>query len=206
MNILTPKKGSIVTISAFMSKGDMIGLKQAFIDGLNQGLTINEIKEILVQLYAYVGFPRSLNGLSAFKALLEERQKEGITDTVGSTSAPLPTNLSALELGTKIQTKVVGKPVTGGIMDFSPTIDQFLKAHLFGDIFGRDILSYEDREIATLAALSTLQGADSQIKSHVRIAQNVGVSPTQLDGIGNILKSKIGENEFERFNRAVKVQ
>ena len=44
MNILTPKKGSIVTISAFMSKGDMIGLKQALIDGLNQGLTINEIK------------------------------------------------------------------------------------------------------------------------------------------------------------------
>ena len=206
MNTLTPKQGSIVTISASMSKGDMIGLKQALIDGLNQGLTINEIKEILVQLYAYVGFPRSLNGLSVFKDLLEERQREGITDTVGSTSAPLPTNISALELGTKIQTKVVGKPVTGGIMDFSPVIDQFLKAHLFGDIFGRDILSYEDREIATLAALSTLQGADSQIKSHVQIAQNVGVSPTQLDGIANILKSKIGEIEFERFNRAVKGQ
>lgn len=206
MNTLTPKQGSIVTISASMSKGDMIGLKQALIDGLNQGLTINEIKEILVQLYAYVGFPRSLNGLSVFKDLLEERQKEGITDTVGSASAPLPTNISALELGTKIQTKVVGKPVTGGIMDFSPVIDHFLKAHLFGDIFGRDILSYEDREIATLAALSTLAGADSQIKSHIQIAQNVGVSFTKLDAIANILKSKIGEMEFERFNRAVKGQ
>ena len=206
MNTLTPKQGSIVTISASMSKGDMIGLKQALIDGLNQGLTINEIKEILVQLYAYVGFPRSLNGLSVFKDLLEERQREGITDTVGSTSAPLPTNISALELGTKIQTKVVGKSVTGGIMDFSPVIDQFLKAHLFGNIFGRDILSYEDREIATLAALSTLAGADSQIKSHIQIAQNVGVSHTQLNGIANILKSKIGEMEFERFNRAVKGQ
>lgn len=99
-----------MTISASMSKDDMIGLKQALINGLNQGLTINEIKEILVQLYAYVGFPRSLNGLSAFKDLLEERQREGLTDTVGSTSTPLPTNISALALGTKIQTKVVGKP------------------------------------------------------------------------------------------------
>ncbi|WP_294833435.1 carboxymuconolactone decarboxylase family protein [uncultured Gilliamella sp.] len=91
-------------------------------------------------------------------------------------------------------------------MDFSPVIDHFLKAHLFGDIFGRDILSYEDREIATLAALSTLAGADSQIKSHIQIAQNVGVSFTKLDAIANILKSKIGEMEFERFNRAIKGQ
>lgn len=203
MNTLTPKQGSIITISALMSKGDMKGLKLALIDGLNQGLTVNEIKEILVQLYAYVGFPRSLNGLSAFKDLLEQRQKEGITDAVGSDSAPLPTHKTSLELGTEIQTKVVGKPVSGGVMDFSPVIDHFLKAHLFGDIFGRNILSYESREIATLAALSTLEGADSQIKSHVQIAKNVGVSPTELDSIANILKLKIGEIEYERLNRAI---
>ncbi|WP_081298940.1 carboxymuconolactone decarboxylase family protein [Gilliamella sp. wkB308] len=206
MNTLTPKQGSIVTISAFMSKGDLKGLKHALINGLNQGLTVNEIKEILVQLYAYVGFPRSLNGLSSFKDILEERQKEGINDSVGSEFAPLPTNKSSLELGTEIQTKVVGKPVSGGVMDFSPVIDQFLKAHLFGDIFGRNILSYKDREIATLSALSTLEGADSQIKSHVQIAQNVGVSSTELASIANLLKSKIGEIEYERLNRAIKEQ
>ncbi|OCG01733.1 hypothetical protein A9G10_03165 [Gilliamella sp. wkB308] len=189
-----------------MSKGDLKGLKHALINGLNQGLTVNEIKEILVQLYAYVGFPRSLNGLSSFKDILEERQKEGINDSVGSEFAPLPTNKSSLELGTEIQTKVVGKPVSGGVMDFSPVIDQFLKAHLFGDIFGRNILSYKDREIATLSALSTLEGADSQIKSHVQIAQNVGVSSTELASIANLLKSKIGEIEYERLNRAIKEQ
>jgi 4-carboxymuconolactone decarboxylase len=32
-------------------------------------LTVNEIKEILVQMYAYAGFPRSLNGINAFMAV-----------------------------------------------------------------------------------------------------------------------------------------
>ncbi|KJS29540.1 MAG: hypothetical protein VR64_20520 [Desulfatitalea sp. BRH_c12] len=34
--------------------------------GLDAGLTVNEIKEILVQLYAYAGFPRSLNAIGTF--------------------------------------------------------------------------------------------------------------------------------------------
>jgi alkylhydroperoxidase/carboxymuconolactone decarboxylase family protein YurZ len=44
--------------------------------------------------------------------------------------------------------------VKGEVYEFAPAIDQFLKEHLFGDIFGRDILDYETRKIATIAALS----------------------------------------------------
>lgn len=47
----------------------MSRLDTALRDGLNNGLTINEIKEILVQMYPYVGFPRSLNALAAFMAV-----------------------------------------------------------------------------------------------------------------------------------------
>ena len=52
-------------------------------------LTVNEIKEILVQMYAYSGFPRSLNGINTFMAVLEERKKKGIADTEGKTAAPI---------------------------------------------------------------------------------------------------------------------
>jgi alkylhydroperoxidase/carboxymuconolactone decarboxylase family protein YurZ len=64
MNTNTPlnvKQQSIVTISAFTAKGDLLQLQNALVDGLDAGLTVNEIKEVLVQLYAYTGFPRSLN-------------------------------------------------------------------------------------------------------------------------------------------------
>jgi 4-carboxymuconolactone decarboxylase len=47
---LNAKQQRIVTIAAFTAKGDMEKLKTALNEGLDAGLTVNEIKEILVQL------------------------------------------------------------------------------------------------------------------------------------------------------------
>ena len=66
-----------------LPNGDLESLKTALADGLNNGLTVNEEKELLVQLYAYAGFPRSLNGLNTLMTVLEERKARGITDTMG---------------------------------------------------------------------------------------------------------------------------
>lgn len=57
------------------------------------GLTINEVKEILTHLYAYIGFPRSLNGLQVFMEVLEQRRARGITDAEGKAASPLPSTL-----------------------------------------------------------------------------------------------------------------
>ena len=63
-NLLTTKEKYIVNISMFTANGDMVSLKKAIKDGLYDGLTVNEVKEVMVQLYAYCGFPRTLNALS----------------------------------------------------------------------------------------------------------------------------------------------
>ena len=68
---LNARQEKIVTIAAFTGSGDLQNLKPALNDGLDAGLTVNEIKEILVQLYAYVGFPRSLNAINTFMGVLE---------------------------------------------------------------------------------------------------------------------------------------
>ena len=62
---LNPKQQSIIPIAAFTANGDLDNLKTALHDGLTAGLTVNEIKEILVHLYAYAGFPRSLMCMSS---------------------------------------------------------------------------------------------------------------------------------------------
>src|SRR5512137_2248230 len=144
---LNARQKGIVSIAAFTASGDMEKLKTALNEGLDAGLTVNEIKEILVHLYAYAGFPRSLNGISTFMAVMDERQAKGIQDELGREASPLPANKSSIELGTEIQTRLVGRPVTGAIYTFAPAIDQFLKGHLFGDIFGRDNLDFQTREI-----------------------------------------------------------
>ncbi len=49
--VLTARQEKIVTIAAFTAKGDLPQLKNALNEGLDAGLTVNEIKEVLVQFY-----------------------------------------------------------------------------------------------------------------------------------------------------------
>jgi hypothetical protein len=86
---------------------------------------VNEIKEILIQMYAYAGFPRSLNGIDNFMGVLEERKQKGIKDEPGKEPGPMPANKSSIELGTEIQTRLVGKPVAGPIYTFAPRLTGF---------------------------------------------------------------------------------
>ncbi|HBA8915629.1 TPA: carboxymuconolactone decarboxylase family protein [Escherichia coli] len=71
---LTSRQQAIAPISAFTALGDNYKLRAALEAGLHAGLTINDIKEILVQLYAYLGFPRALNSLGTFMPLVNERK------------------------------------------------------------------------------------------------------------------------------------
>jgi hypothetical protein len=38
-----------------------------------------------------------------------------------------------------------GVPVRGPLFDFAPAIDEYLKTHLFGDIFERDSVDWQSR-------------------------------------------------------------
>src|SRR6185369_7056086 len=102
---LGARQQNIVTIAAFTSKGKQAELNRAIHEGLNAGLTINEVKEIIVHAYAYAGFPRSLNGLNALMQALKEREQKGINDTLGKDASPVSMTKSKLELGTEVQTK-----------------------------------------------------------------------------------------------------
>lgn len=195
---LDAKQKSIVTIAAFTANGNIPHLTQALQEGLDAKLTVSEIKEVIVQMYAYAGFPRSLNALHTFMEVLKERKEKGIKDIEGKTASPYPLNKSSVEFGTDNQTRLVGKPVKGEVYDFSPAIDQFLKAHLFGDIFGRDVLDWKTREIATIAALASLGGTENQLRSHFNVGMNNGLTAEQLDGIISVIKSKVGD--FEAYN------
>ena len=81
---LSAKQQGIIPIAALTANGDMEKLKSALNEGLDTGLTVNEIKEILVQMYAYAGFPRSLNGIHAFMDVMGERQAKGIKRNRGT--------------------------------------------------------------------------------------------------------------------------
>lgn len=89
MNELNGKQQKIVTIAANTAIGNLDALKTELNAGLDSGLTINQIKEVLVQMYAYAGFPRSLGGINTFMAVLDERKARGINNPQGREASPI---------------------------------------------------------------------------------------------------------------------
>lgn len=200
-NVLTAKQQSLVAISAFEAKGDIESLTPALTTALKGNLTVNEAKEALSHLYAYTGFPRSLNALGSLQGVVAKLESENVKLEYGKEATAIPADFDALAEGTKVQTKLCGgKPFD---YEFVPATDYYLKAHLFGDIFARDVLSESEREMVTVSALSVMEGVESQLTSHVRGAINMGVSRDQLDAIALVLKEKVGETEAYRLRKAI---
>jgi len=82
-------------------------------------------------------------------------------------------------------------------------MDIFLKEHLFADIFGRDVLSYQDREVATITALATLGGVEPMLKNHIGIALYLGMTEAQMEDLMTIVEAKVGRKEAEVGRRVL---
>ncbi len=197
-DMLDKKQEKIITISALTAKGDLERLKPELVAGLEAGLTVNEIKEGLVHLYAYCGFPRSIRGLQTFMTVLDERKANGINDNPGREASPINEEGSKYERGKKILGQLTGAPqpdTLSGYSAFAPTIDTFLKEHLFADIFERDVLTYAQRELVTISVISAIGDAEPMLKGHLTISLNVGLTPGQLQEFVKVIKSAIGEEK-----------
>jgi len=197
---LNQMQQSIIPIAAFTADGDINRLKPALSKGLEGGLTVNEIKEVLVHLYAYTGFPRSLNGIHAFMEVMDERQAKGIKDKMGKEASPVPADLNKDEYGAKVRAMLAGREtdISGASWQlFSPAIDTFLKEHLFADIFVRDVISHQDRELATIAALANMTGTEGQLRFHLGAAMNTGLTQAQMKDFISVLKATVGKTRAE---------
>ena len=201
---LSTRQQAIPLIAAAMATSDMPKLNAALNLGLDAGLTVSEAKEILVQLYAYAGFPRSLNALGELLKVVEARKVRGIEDAPGrEPGREIPTGEALIAVGTANQTKISGGPVKNAVTDFAPVINQFLQAHLFGDIFERDNLDWQSRELATVGALAATPGVEAQLRSHMGASLRVGLSAAQLRQVVRILAEHADPQAGERASEAL---
>lgn len=193
-SMLNLKERQIAAISGSAAKGDKPGLTTALTAGLDAGLSVNEIKEVLVQLYAYCGFPRSMGALNTFIGVLQERKAQGINDAEGA----LPTLQDVsrgVEYGATNQRKLFGRDAQGAVLAFAPAIDQYLKAHLFGDIFGRDNLDWKTRELATIAMLAAMDGVENELNVHIAHGKYNGLTDAQVDEIITLVRASEWKQE-----------
>ena len=198
--VLTSREQAIVAVASYTGKGDLEHLKAAFVRALEAGMTINEVNEVLIHAYAYCGFPRSLRAIQTFMRVVDERKANGINDKVGREASVITDSGSRYERGCDVLAEISGVPADApkaGYALFAPVIERFLKEHLFADLFERDLLTYRERELATVSILAGVGGVEPMFKSHAAICLHLGIMPEQLSALLNIVETNLGKNYSE---------
>lgn len=95
-NLLSAQQQSLVALAANEAIGNLQGLKEALEQAIDNGLTANQLKEVFAHLYAYTGFPRSLNAQGVLRVVLEEREQAGKPVEAGKEATPLAADYDAL--------------------------------------------------------------------------------------------------------------
>ena len=204
--VLAEREQAIVTVASYTGKGDLENLKQAFVQALDAGMTVNEINEVVIHAYAYCGFPRSLRAIQTFMQVVEERKADGITDVIGRGASIITDNRSHYERGCDVLAEISGVPTDApkaGYALFAPTIERFLKEHLFADLFERDLLTYRERELTTVSVLAGVGGVEPMFGSHAAICMHLGVTPEQLSALLNIVEMNLGKTYSEPLRKVL---
>ncbi len=139
---------------------------------LKNGVSPTEVKEIIYQATAYVGFGKSADFLAACNEVLAA---QGVKLPLPSQKKTARENRQAE--GLAVQRKFFGAGIDKG--NAAAPADErhiraFLSANCFGDYYTRDGLKLEFRELLTLVILASLGGADSQVRAHIQGNLNIG--------------------------------
>jgi len=205
MAILTKQEKSLAGISATTATGKLDLLKIQLMEGLDNGLTVNEIKETLTQLYAYCGFPRSLNAINTFSAVLADRKAKNMIDPEGENIIQNVVE-DKYEQGRKTLEQLTKTPQAmpaPGFGEFAPRIDAFLKEHLFADIFASKVLDFRKRELVTISALAAMEGVESQLKSHISMGRNTGITDAELKELSGIIRKTVSTTQANTLLKSI---
>lgn len=73
-----------------------------------------------------------------------------------------------------------GERVVESLADICPDLGRYIVEFGFGDVYSRPGLTLQQRELATVAALTALGTATPQLKVHIAAALNVGLSREEI--------------------------
>lgn len=182
---LDNKSKEIVAISSLITQRAIPEMKVHFHGALNTGNTINEVKEVILQMSVYVGFPKSICAMNTLREVLDERKSHGVIDEEGISfqieelSDRLSKGSDELALLDEKQEQILRQ----NFDSFSPELVQFTLEYGYADIYSRDNLNKKSRQIGTIAALATLGTASPQLKFHINAGLNIGLTVDEIKEI-----------------------
>ncbi|MGF6953451.1 4-carboxymuconolactone decarboxylase [Neobacillus sp. B4I6] len=73
-----------------------------------------------------------------------------------------------------------GERVIKSLKDVAPDLGKYVVEFAFGDIYFREGLDLKQRQLVTIASLTTQGGCEPQLNVHINAALNVGLTPNEV--------------------------
>ena len=73
-----------------------------------------------------------------------------------------------------------GEAVIHSLAGIAPDLGRYIVEFAFGDIYAREGLSLQERELVTIASLLTAGGCEPQLRVHLNGGLNVGLPPEKI--------------------------
>jgi 4-carboxymuconolactone decarboxylase len=73
-----------------------------------------------------------------------------------------------------------GERVINSLKDIAPDLGKYIIEFAFGDIYSREVLDLKQRQLVTIASLTTQGGCEPQLTVHINAALNVGLTPNEI--------------------------
>ncbi|WP_312098251.1 carboxymuconolactone decarboxylase family protein [Niallia sp.] len=169
---LDDKQRELITLVVLTANQTLPQLRAHVSAALNVGLTAKEIKEAVYQCTPYIGFPKTLN---AINELNEVFKAENIVLPIESQHSV--DEDTRFDSGLAIQVEIFGEVIEkmrANAPENQKHIQDYLSAFCFGDFYTRGGLDLKTRELLTICIVSSLGGAEAQVKAHVQGNLNVG--------------------------------
>ncbi|MBA4789581.1 MAG: carboxymuconolactone decarboxylase family protein [Rhizobiales bacterium] len=169
---LAPRDRSLITVAALVATGKTAQIGSHARRALDNGVTPEEIGEIITQLGFYTGWPNAVSAVTEVKRVFEER-----AIPPAATAAPAPR--LALEAAAEAARRA---SVDANVAPTAPALADLTNRVLFGEVWRRPDLSARDRSLVTMAALIAM-GQPEQLPFHANRAMDNGLSRTEMSEI-----------------------
>jgi 4-carboxymuconolactone decarboxylase len=73
-----------------------------------------------------------------------------------------------------------GERVIASLQDIAPDLGRYVIEYAFGDIYSRPTLDSQQRQLVTLATLTTQGGCEAQLHVHINASLNVGLTAAEI--------------------------
>lgn len=174
---LSLKSRALATLTIVIAIGNQNSSVQDYIEGaIRAGATETEVKELLLQMTVYAGYPKTGAVLTTAQNTLMKLQQQGIP-----AASPQPdlaaqrqaeSNEVRYQRGVEALNQISqssGEAVVNSFEDIAPDLGRYILEFAYGDVFSRPHLDLKTRELATVSALTALNTTASELPLTVHI-------------------------------------